>query len=191
MRKTFIIITLFFTCSNSFSQERFNIKGQLISCSDSSKLILGFIHLIQDDTIISTAYTSFSGDFIFNNLKQGTYQIKTDYFFYPSTYFETNIYENKDITLCISEKNSDSLIALFNQKQIFTLYYFGLSKYHDKDLNKIGNKYGVEWKNMGCVSNKKFDKYNKMINKILVSRNGEHWEKKFWLEVEKLHSNKY
>jgi|TARA_B110001450_G_scaffold254205_1_gene279116 hypothetical protein len=184
MTKVFTILTLLLIFQNSFGQSNFELKGQLIDCSDSSKLILGFIHLIQNDSILSTAYTDDNGDFKFKDLKNGAYQIQTDYFYYPNTTLEISIPTNNKVTICLSEKNSDSLLASINLRPIYTRYYYGLPKYSDKYLNEVGKEYGVKWQNLGCVSDDNFDKYNEMIDKILTFRNGEGWRDKFWSEVE-------
>jgi hypothetical protein len=161
------------------------LKGILTDCSDSSELILGFIHLEQNDSIIEATYTNNNGEFNFKGLKRGTYQLVTNYYYYPISTTEIKILSNKDINICISANNPDSLISNLRMQPIYKVYYYGMPKYSDSDLNLIGKNYGVKWQNLGCVAD---DKYNEMINKILSHRNGENWEDMFWSEIKRTYN---
>ena len=52
-------------------------------------------------------------------------------------------------------------------------------------LKKVGAKYGVKWKNTGCIKSDKHDNHNKKVRELLNVRNGEGWEKEFWNEMSK------
>lgn len=177
-----MILTFIF--QTSFGQTDFVFNGQLTDCTDSSELILGFVHLAQKDSIIETTYTDDNGRFKFKGLKMGTYQLVTDYYYFPSTTIEISIPSDKVVNICLTADNPDSLLVNLKLRPIYTFYYYGLPVYSDTDLNEMGKRYGVKWQNLGCVADDKFDKYNDMIDKILTYRNGEGWKDKFWSEVE-------
>jgi hypothetical protein len=185
MKKLITILIMLSLISNSFGQSNFVLRGELTDCSDSLELILGTIQLLQNDSVISTTYSDEYGEFKFKDLKQGSYQIQTDYYFYSNKIIDISIPSDNNVNICLSDTMSDSLLTSGRIRPLYTIYYFGMPKYSDENLNEIGKEYGVKWQNMGCVVDDNFDKYNVMIEKILTFRNGLNWEDKFWLEVQK------
>ena len=181
------ILILTFIFQTSFGQTDFELGGQLTDCADSSELILGFVHLAKKDSIIETTYTDDNGRFKFKGLKKGTYQLVSDYYYFPSTTLEINIPSDKNVNICLTADNPDSLLKDLKLRPTYTIYYYGLPIYSDTKLNEIGKKYGVKWQNLGCVTDDKVKKYNDMINRILTYRNGEGWKDKFWSEVKQKH----
>lgn len=189
MRTTLTILTFLtsFICNTVFGQTTYELNGKLTDCSDSLPLIFGHMFLKQGGSIVQTVPIDERGQFKFKELKPGTFQLETYYFYYSAKRQDISITKDTIVTICISEGNSDSLLKIFNPRQNYTIYYYGLQKYSDEDLNTIGKQYGVKWQNLGCVSDDRFDKYNKTIEKILTYRNGNDWKKKFWNEMEKKH----
>lgn len=178
-----IIFSLFIHSLNA--QNDYELKGKLTDCSDSLPLILGHLILKQRDSIIQVVSSDDKGQFIFEHIGQGTFQLETHYYYYPSKKMKIIIPNDNEIEICIFEGNSDSLLSAFKTMQTYTIYYYGLPEYSDEELNDVGRQYGVKWQNLGCVVRNSFDKYNKMIEKILNYRNGKDWQTKFWTEVEK------
>ena len=191
MKTIITILTLLtiFICNFAFGQKTYEINGKIKDCNDSLPLILGNMFLMQGDSIIQSVPIDDKGQFKFKELKPGSYQIETYYFYFEVPKYNISITKDTIIDLCVSEGDSDNLLKTFKPTQNYTIYYFGLSIYTDDELNTIGKQYGVKWQNLGCVSNDVFDKYNKVIEKILVHRNGKDWKNKFWTEVEEKYGN--
>ncbi len=185
---TILILLTTFICNSVFGQTSYELNGKLTDCSDSFPLILGHMYLKNGDSIVQTVPIDDKGQFKFKKLRPGTFQLETYYFYYATERQDITITKDTIVAICISEGNSDSLLKTFKPRQIYTIYYYGLPKYSDEDLNTIGKKYGVKWQNLGCVSDDRFDKYNKTIEKILAYRNGNDWQRKFWNEMEKKHN---
>jgi hypothetical protein len=183
MKNATTILIMLFIYQASFGQSDFELSGELTDCSDSSELIFGYIHLLQKDSIISTTHTDDTGAFKFKDIKKGAYQIQTNYFYYANKTLDITIPTENKVNICLSDQESDSALASIRLLPTYTIYYYGLPIYSDKDLNEVGKEYGVKWQNLGCVSDASFDKYNEMVDKILVFRNGEGWKTKFWSEV--------
>lgn len=183
MKRGLTIIISIFILHNSFGQKGFQIKGELISCLDSSELVFGFVHIMQKDSIIESACTNDNAQFVFEGLKEGSYELVTDYFYFPSTKREIRVSTDMNLQLCLTPPDSNTMFLHYKPQPAYTIYYYGLAKYSDKHLNEIGKSYGVRWKNLGCISDDKFDRYNEMVFKILNYRNGEAWEDNFWSEV--------
>ncbi len=167
-----------------FGQMNYDLKGELTDCSDNLELILGNILLLQNDNIIKSTYIDDIGEFEFKDIEKGTYQIQTDYYYYANKTLEITIPSEDKIKICISEQILDSVMTSTTLRPSYTIYFYGMPKYSDKDLNTVGKEYGVKWQNMGCIVDGNFDKYNEMIEKILIFRNGEEWKNKFWSDVE-------
>jgi len=185
IRKIFITLTflIFVICDRAFGQKTFELRGKLTDCSDSKPLILGNMFLKQGDSIVQIVSVDDDGQFNFKKLSPGNYQLESYYFYYPIKRQDIAISSDTIVAICISEGNSDKLLTKYKLRNSYTIYYYGMPAYSDEDLNKIGEKYGVQWQNLGCVSDDRFDKYNKVIEKILAHRNGKDWENKFWNEV--------
>lgn len=191
MRTTIIILTFLttFFCDSVFGQTTFELIGKLTDCSDSKPLILGHMFLKQGDSIVQVVPVDDEGQFNFKKLSPGNYQLESYYFYYPIKRQDIAIPSDTIVAICILEGNSDSLLTTYKLRHSYTIYYYGMPVYSDEDLNTIGEKYGVEWQNLGCVSDDRFDKYNKVIDKILDHRNGKDWENKFWNEVKQKYDN--
>ena len=187
MRTTITILTFLttFICSTAFGQATYELNGKLTDCSDNLPLILGHMFLKQGDSIVQTVPIDDKGQFKFKDLSPGTFQLEAYYFYYPSKKQDILISKDTLVTICITEGISDSLLKTYKLRQSYTIYYYGLPKYSDEDLNAIGKYYGVKWQNLGCVADDRFDKYNKVIEKILAYRNGNDWKSKFWTEMRK------
>jgi hypothetical protein len=188
MKTTITILTFLatFICNSAFGQATYELNGKLTDCSDSLPLILGHMLLKQRDSIVQIVPIDDRGQFNFTELRLGTFQLES-YYYYTNKIQDITITKDTIVTICISEGNSDSLLKIFKPSETYTIYYYGLPKYSDEDLNTIGKQYGVNWQNLGCVSEDRFDKYNETIEKILTYRNGNDWESKFWNEMEKKH----
>ena len=143
MKERFTIFILILLIQTSFGQTNYEIRGLLTDCSDSSGLIYGFVHLIQNDSIVKTAYTTENGHFEFNKLPKGNYKLKTDYYYYPNTTTEISLPTKQNVKICLIAVNPDSLLKQMRINGIYTKYYFGMPKYSDQKLNEIGKKYGV------------------------------------------------
>ena len=188
--KTILLISTIlaiFICNVAIGQPTYELKGKLTDCADQTPLIFGHMFLKQGDSIIQTVPIDDKGQFKFKKLPPGTFQLETYHFYYSVKRQSISIPNDTMAYLCISEGNSDSLLLKYNLRQSYTIYYYGLPKYLDKDLNTVGKQYGVKWQNLGCVADDRFDKYNRTIEKILLHRNGSDWKNNFWTEMR----NKY
>lgn len=182
-----IILTL--VSPTLFGQTKYKLTGTITDCSDSVPLMLGVIYLKQNDSILQKSFTNSDGEFELKNLSPGNYQILTDYYYYPTVSKEIKIVQDTIVTLCLKGNNPDSLLTSYQIRPNYIIYYYGMPVYSDEDLNDIGKKYGVKYQNLGCVVRESYDKYNDIIKRILIKRNGVDWEKKFWSEVEQKHDN--
>ncbi len=178
-----------FSCNTAFGQTTYELRGKLTDCLDSKPLILGHMFLKQGDSLVQTVPIDDKGQFNFKELSPGNYQLETYYFYYPIKGQDIAVPSDTTVAICVSEGNPDSLLNTYKLRHSYTIFDYGLSAYSDEDLNTVGQQYGVKWQNLGCVSDDRFDKYNKVIEKILAYRNGKDWKNKFWNEVKQKYGN--
>lgn len=174
---------LILVSSTLLGQTKHKLTGIVTDCSSNVPLMLGEINLKKNDSIVQTTFTNSNGQFELKNLTTGDYQILIDYYYYPSLSKEIKVPQDTLITICLKGINPDSLLVNYKIRPYYIIYYNGMSEYSDKDLNEIGKIYGVKYQNIGCLDQKSYYKYNDIVKRILIKRNGEDWENKFWSEV--------
>jgi hypothetical protein len=169
----------------AIAQDSYILKGKLIDNKDSLPLIFGQVFISQEDGLANLASTNDLGEFEFKNLKAGKYTLESDYFYFPTKTIEINLKSDSLLIFGIDEGEMLEQLKNYKFKSSYTIYYYGIPVYDDEDLNQIGKQYGVKFIGLGCVGDRRYNKYNLMIEQILNYKNGVDWEDRFWNEVAK------
>lgn len=182
--KFFIISTLLVLSNGLNAQQAISMSGKISDCEDQEALFLGTVYLWQKDSIIAKSQIDENGAYHFTNLQSGTFMLKVDYLFFSNETQELHINQDTIVNHCLKKCETLLLNKSKLNHKIFTLYYFGLPKYDDEELNEIGINYGVRFANLGCEVDNSYSKYIELVEKLLVLRNGANWKQAFWKEVE-------
>lgn len=176
--KTFLpFFCLLFVSANCLSQDLKDVFRILVDSEDSTVIAYATWHKIDSTSSIEDA------SFHFDSIFEGHYEIKT-FMLTPQTEHSIKLDSDEGYVYCLDT----SEIKTFFKKMphiTYTIYYYGMPRYSDIELNKIGLKYGVRWNNMGCMADDSFDIHNDRVKSILSKRNGENWMTDFWEEAEK------
>ena len=182
--KFFIISTLLVLSNGLNAQQAISMSGKISDCENQEALFLGTVYLWQKDSIIAKSEIDENGAYHFTNIQPGTFSLKVDYLFFSNETQELHLNQDTIVHKCLTKFKGEQLNTSLLNKRTFTMYYFGLPMYEDKELNEIGIKYGVRFANLGCEVDNSYSKYIELVEELLVLRNGANWKQAFWTEVE-------
>jgi len=175
--KTILLITLLsFISTSSFSQGTKDLYKILVDPQDTT--VIAYVLWKKKNSVPARDEMTFHFDSIF----EGHYEIKTS-MLTPQTEHLIQLETYQDYLYYM---NSSEINRFFNETPdiIYTIYTHGLPRYSDDELNIKGMKYGVRWKNMGCLVDGSYSHHNNRVSAILLKRNGINWVTNFWDEIE-------
>lgn len=195
---SFVSIVFLLFSNPLFGQTPVNVKGNIKWCKGSSIPNDIMVNLLYRDSVIQTAFTDIKGNFSFKD------SITTDSISLRISYYGLilNQTQSKSDTLTqkgskekvfsiscqsISQHTKDSLLIDWDKK-LLILYSYGYPSHSASEIRLVSTKYGVLYKNQGCIIPTNRDPVREENNKtrsILTKKLGKNWETSLWNEVEK------
>ncbi|MBN2637571.1 MAG: carboxypeptidase regulatory-like domain-containing protein, partial [Bacteroidales bacterium] len=191
LRITFLVVLVFAGLSLNAQTSKNNLR-----ISGSLKLLVGLELITPEEAVLEIAQTHFVttsdslGNFHFNNLKPGIYNLKVIGFGYQP--LDTIIkLENKSIDnlklLIISDCGINKEIAErdIREHRPRLLLVGGIAPVIYRDENKFEKEYKVKYYDFGCnaPANECIIQYNEQIFKYLDKKYGKSWRKKVRQDV--------
>jgi len=201
LKRFTILTTLFLIFSTTlFGQLPINVKGQIIWCNSSSQPNDIRVQILKNNSVVQRAFTDLSGNFSFHDF------INSDFFTLNISYYGQalkqtqtaveihgkNGYTDKGFSVCcqdISQCVRDSLFTNWNN-HLLRIEYYGMPKYSDSQMGLVSSKFGVRYKNLGCVLRSDQKQTNEEIESFLTQKLGGNWKKVLWNEIERSTPNR-